>query len=455
MIGGKQTFAEPSLAMMLGVATVAVLLVRLEREGTPVALRTIAIWIIAGMVVVASAAGSGASSPAFLSALLQEHDWRAAASLLLVLVGSLLVLGWGFRVGAAEIAQEGVAQSLARSSGTVLVLFLLTLSFPVVRSQEMLVPVLLIFLSGALGLALANFARVRPGAGKGLASLGLDRYWTQTVSAVVALLVLTGFALTGWVGTQGFAEVITFALVLLAAVFTGLSWVIVAFGVVVFFLIFPLFQYLGRLFGPLALPTSMPMPSAPAPVPGAARAPVNPVMVNIFEVGGYLLAISILAALVLAVFLLRRRVQFSQSSEEEETRESVFSADLLRRQVRRLLGRWPHSKEAIPPPFSELAWTSDTRIRIRLAYRRLLSWAAEHGRPRQPEETPLRYRQALLKEFPGQRNEITGLTDLYTPARYGREQPPAEEARRAEDLSRLLGNEGGRLPPRNPPAQEE
>ncbi|MGA2821326.1 MAG: DUF4129 domain-containing protein [Anaerolineales bacterium] len=455
MIGGKQALTEPSLGVMLGVVTAAVFLIRLDSGSTPVGLRRPSSWVIAGIVVVASGVASGASSPLFLAAMFRLHDWRAAANLFMILAGSLLLLGWGFRVGRAQIAQEGVAQSLSRSSWTILVLFLLTVSFPVVQSREMLIPVLLIFLSGTAGLALANFARVRPGSAKGVLSHGLDRYWIQTVSAVAALLLLTGLVLTGWMGTQSLAQISTFFLILLAALFTGLSWVIVAFGVVVFLLIYPLYQYLQRLFGPLVLPTPAPTAPAPGTSEAAGQVAANPIVVTFFEVGGYLLAISILAALVLVVFLLRRRSETSRPAVEEETRESLFSAELLRQQVIRLLGRLHLWRAAILPPFVELPADEDARTRIRRAYQGLLSWAAERGRPRQAGETPLRYRQILAKEFPHQRRGITDLTDLYAPARYGPEDPPPEAARRAEDLSRLLWSGTEPPPPRKPPGQDE
>lgn len=455
MIGGKQALSEPSLGVMLGVVTAGVLLIRLNLGSTPLALRGPTSWVIAGMVVVASGVASGASSPLFLAAMFRGHDWRAAADLLVVLVGSLLLMAWGFQVGGAQIAQEGVAQSLSRSSWTVLVLFLLDVSFPVVQSREMLTPVLLIFLSGTAGLALANFARVRPGSAPGVVSRGLDRYWIWTVSAVAALLLLAGLVLTGWMGTQGFAQIITIFLILLAALFTGLSWVIVALGVVVFLLIYPLFQYLPRLFGPLVLPTPVAPPPAPGTSEAAGKVAANPIVVTFFEVGGYLLAIAILAALILVVFLLRRRAETSRPAVEEETREGLFSADLLRQQASRLLGRLRRPRAAILPPYVELPVDEDTRTRIRRAYQGLLAWAAERGRPRQPGESPLRYCQILAREFPHQRREITNLTDLYAPARYGPEDPPPEAARRAEDLSRLLWGGTEPPPPRKPAGQDE
>lgn len=449
-LGGKQAFAEPSLAVLLGMATIAVVVARLAQIPSPHALRLLVFLALGVVVVCASAAGI--SPLGFLGALIRGQDWELGLSLLLVLSGSLLVVGWGLRVSAAEIAREGVAKSLWLSSGSVLVLFLLEQSFPAVLPREMLVPVLLIFLSGTAGLALANFAGARPGDAHGLVPPGLDRYWAQTVGAVMVLLVLAGFALTGWGGTRGFAQIVILLAVLLAAVFVGLSWVIVAFGVVLFFLLYPFFQSLRRLLGTVNLPTPAPAVPAATPVPAPVPLAVGPLWVIALQAGGYLLAISILVAFVLSLFLLKEGIRTSRFSPEEETRESVFSASLLGQQITRLLRRGRRTPQPILPLFSELPLTSDARTQIRRAYRGLLSWAARNGRPRKPPETAQQYGQALARGFASRGALITDLTDLYTPARYGRAQSTPEQARRAEELRRLLEREETLSPPQNPPS---
>jgi hypothetical protein len=122
-----------------------------------------------------------------------------------------------------------------------------------------------------------------------------------------------------------------------------------------------------------------------------------------------------------------------------ESRELIWSLDLIRAQLSSLLGRLRPG--ATPPLFGPLpAGAGEWRAAVRLAYRQVLQHAIEHGQPRRPGQTPSGYLPALLAIWPEEAEALRRLTDLYTTARYDPTAPSAEQAAQARaSLARIIG----------------
>jgi len=56
-------------------------------------------------------------------------------------------------------------------------------------------------------------------------------------------------------------------------------------------------------------------------------------------------------------------------------------------------------------------------------YRALLRWAARHGLPRLPSQTPLEYLRSLCSTYPQKDRELILITQIYIQERYGRRPP--------------------------------
>jgi hypothetical protein len=159
-------------------------------------------------------------------------------------------------------------------------------------------------------------------------------------------------------------------------------------------------DWLSRLF-PAGTPGEAPSRSGPPKPPPKLLTPdwdIAPVQVGPWP---FYLLIGVAPAFLLFVFLrlLLRRPQLERAEFIEEERNSVWSWQLFRSQLRalidRLLGRlrqeapraWTHRPTArVAEPFL---------VDIRQIYRRLLVWAVQRGHPRGPATTP----QELLREL--------------------------------------------------------
>jgi hypothetical protein len=127
-----------------------------------------------------------------------------------------------------------------------------------------------------------------------------------------------------------------------------------------------------------------------------------------------------------------RRLSAAQNGEIEETRETVFSGELL---LAQMLGAWPgwlqrlrSAAPALLSPFLSLSGESDTRRVIRQAYQSLLAAAGDRGLARRQNHTPLEYRDRLTHALPGEENHLAVMTGHYLQARYDKEPPPKEAA---------------------------
>lgn len=367
--------------------------------------------------------------------------WRM--SLAPIPLACLALWLWGVWVGLGTIGPRDVRLAVSRNVMSILLLYLFYNSAPVLEQNESLGPIVTVFVFGVLALAASNLERLRvQREGKAMAPV-LDRYWLQTVAGLVALLLVIGVLITGLAGTRAFAQFGAVVLIALGAIAIGVSWLLVALGVLIFIVLYPLRALFESLSSRLALPTPLPTPAELATAQAALPATPVPEASRIFEAAGWVVAVGVVAAIILMVFWLSLRSSvLARTESAEDVRESIFSSELLLSQLRNLFGaRRARTSNALSA-YLPLSGAADApRARIRRAYQRALQWAFERGRVRAPSETPRVFAGALDRlapDTPAGRE----LTEAYLPARYGEVEPEGRLADAAEDaLSRLVNSQ--------------
>jgi len=419
-----------TLALLPVVSSLSVVLIRprLKAAGLRLAFSLVVgflgLWIAAAALRVDWLSAGPVPEP---GALLL---WRI--SFIPIPLACLALWLWGEWVGHGTIGQRDVRLALSRIVMTILLLYLFYNSAPVLTVGEALGPIVLVFVAGVLALAASNLERLRVQQEGAPVALVLDRYWLQTVAGLTAVLLLAGLLITGLANTRAFTQFGGILLVALAAVAIGLSWILVAFGVLIFLLLYPLRGLFQSISTQMLLltpaPTSPALATAQAAVPPTAAAPSA-----IFEAAGWVVAAAIVVALILMVFWLRLRSQaLARTETAEEVRESILSGDLLWRQLQKLFGgrRGRGAKEL--SAYLQLSGEANAaRVRIRRAYQAALQWAFEGGHVRAPSETPRAFARTLEQLSS---NPVAGraLTEAYHPARYAAEEPPPQLAEQAE-----------------------
>jgi len=420
-----------ALLMLPAVSTLGVVLIRprLKAAGLRMAFSLvvgfIGLWIAAAVLWQEWIAAGPAPEPGVL--LL----WRL--SFIPIPLASIALWLWGEWVGHGAIGPRDVRIALSRNVMSILLLYLFYNSAPLLAEGEALGPVVTIFVCGVMALAASNLERLRvQREGTAVAPL-LDRYWLQTVAGLIALLLLVGLLITGLAGTRLFAQIGSVLLLALAAVAIGVSWILVAIGVIVFILLYPLRALFQAVATRMVFPT--PAPTSPALATALAAAPPTaaPAPSPIFDILGWAIAVGVVAAIVFMVFWLRlRAAALPREEEAEEVRESILSGDLLWNQLRSLFGGRGSGREKSSAAYLRLNdGTHASRVRIRRAYQRALQWAYERGRVRAPSVTPRGFETAL-RELSSDQAASRALTAAYEPARYDGVEPSSQMADEAE-----------------------
>jgi hypothetical protein len=343
---------------------------------------------------------------------------------LIVLIASAAI--WTIGLRSDWQSHSSVWRSFVR--GTVALSLLIILDLAVSAARGRIVgPVLGFALSGLLALAIRG-ARQIGGEGESLGRLTLNRYWLLTVVVVVGVIVIAGWGIGRIVSPaavsqvwrmlrpiwQPVLEVIRGALVVLAY---GIAW-----------LLRPLIGLFERgASGMVGLELGEP-PSfeelAQEPFPaGAVESPVS-------VVASALVGLALLAGMVaLFVRIWRRRVRLPAGEGPLEERESIWSLDLARRQLRSVFGR--ASMGDRQRPFLDIADDEERRRAVRQLYQRMLARTAALGWPRPPSATPRAYGAQLAQWAPAAEPAIRRLTGIYQRARYGREAPTSQQVGQA------------------------
>jgi len=267
-------------------------------------------------------------------------------------------------------------------------------------------------LFGLMSLALARLEAT----GRGRIA-ALDRQWGWQSAILAMLLLVCGFAF-GLLVMPPLAELAQWAwehllFPLLGLILEALRWIV---------------HLLGLDQPPE--PGAMPSGDGFSPPPGERDNPfVLPGWLR--EAARMVFNVCWLAVILWGLYSWVRRWRWdrraSASSGPIRTR-MPWSPRLLLRALRAwllqtILALWPALRRWLPKNGDPL----ETDRTIRLLYRRLLSWGADHGSPRERWSTPLEYKKTLSDRWPDLSDSVGTLTESYLRVRYGDMELDEEE----------------------------
>jgi hypothetical protein len=361
-------------------------------------------------------------------------DWSRIVSAEALALGVAALIWWrAIRIGRDDDLHATAQREFSGGILALSALFVINKLNPQITTPEAFWPILSFFAIGLGSLALAGFEQDRRIQKSTTGTqLGVSRHWLGTVGAII------GFILVGAVMVAAIASPDTMTALDVVLDTTGVL-LITLIGFTVYglsILLLPIAEAIARAIAPLLkllLGLSLALPklgfSVPTPeeINAAARELARTPPFRLIEV-------AVLLALLAVFFIIavRRLRLFGLNDSADETRESIFSRDLLWQQLKTLLARRAVASPIATPPFLALdPFSNDPRLIVRRAYQDLLVWAQARQQSRNPQQTPAHYARSLGHTWPTARPALETLTDAYLRARYG-QHISAEEARQAE-----------------------
>lgn len=347
-----------------------------------------------------------------------------------VLVVAIVLWRWGILAGRERVLYDVFAFNFALGVMAFAVALALAFGTNVVSPYELVLPLLFFFAIGLGTLALSSLQDARRyEGGRTGQQIALNRYWLGIVAAIIGALLLGGVLLTQLFVPDALAGVLDWLTWMLRGVAQILFWVLV----VVTFVIFTILEFFARVFPPLQISSRAPDLQSPPSfieqfkdVQTATSRPSAEVYAMLQVLAGVMLATGIVLIFAWAF----RRLRYVDEEAIEETRETIFSFDLVREQLAQLLRR--PRVESPRAPFVALTDT-DARAQIRRTYQALLAWASAQGVPRAPGMTPYEYLRTLERELGVDRPALDLITHAYVQARYS---DASVEMARAQEVAR-------------------
>lgn len=297
--------------------------------------------------------------------------------------------------------------------------------------------VLLHFAAGMVALALCSLQLARGAVlsgGEGEVQAG--RYWLATVAAVIGSLLALGLGLSYLIAPGSIAQAFRWVTVVLAVLGRVVLYLALALAYVLFLLLMPLINWMQNRIVQQQRPDQGELQDIQQQLEELSRgaSAVNPAVVDWLRWLGLATLVCLIgAAFALALLRLRR----NGAEEADETRETIFSRELLEAQLgemwRQWLRRLRRSPRAPVAPYLSLEGEAPTRRTIRAVYQDMLASARARGLPRLPGQTPLEYKRTLEKAVPGAEGSLATITERYHLARYGPELPTTVQASEALD----------------------
>jgi hypothetical protein len=257
---------------------------------------------------------------------------------------------------------------------------------------------------------------------------GLARRWARYSLAFFALAGLIALALpTGYAGGP------------LALAGELIGWIVWLVVLIVFIVSLPILWLLALLF-PMTLGPRMPAPPQAGP---PAAPPPGPLWLQFaLTIGYWVLGLAVVVYALLSYLRERPELVETVAAVRPIAWLGALWAALVAR-WRRWRGRlgWPRLRPAaagggLTAVVGQLGsrWRlrgRTPRERILAYYASLMARAARAGLGRRPGETPYEYRSTLSNRLPAHETDAAGLTEAFVTARYSRELPEPEDARRA------------------------
>lgn len=366
-------------------------------------------------------------------------------------VVTIVILVWLWLIGMGDVVRQlshdDVWGAMARSI-VALVLYLLVLYMadrPL--TPQLFYLVVLLFGAGMLALALSSL-KITLGLDRAL-GLGqrrtssapvINRYWLSSTLFTVFGLLGLGLIVAALIAPEQLAALLDAANLVLGWIGWAIGAVLIAlsyvFFVIAYFLarlLAPLLQRLLERFQDLPLLGMLQPPQQQQQLQEASQ------QVAALSDSYRWLGLAAVVIVLLIIFALAlRRMRATEATDEDETRESILSADLLQQQLANLWRRWFGRGRGATAPFLSLAQESDARRRIRALYQQLLTNGAALGAARTPAETPQEYAHHLQSTQAAQAAALSALTAGYHQARYAPDGPTAAQISAAEKAWRAL-----------------
>ena len=334
-----------------------------------------------------------------------------------VLMVAVWLWRWGIVTGREPLIYDVFAFHFAFGVLVFVAALALTDAAAIVALAELLFPLLLFFAIGLGALAVSSLQSARRFEQQQTGQwFALNRYWLGIVGAVIGALLVGGLFLSQFFAPEATAGILSGLVVVVDLLARLLYWVVL----VAAFVVFTVFDLVARVLPTVDLSSNPPVIATPPNLADQFKdlrqqpAGLAPEAYLVFQmIAGVLIA----AVIVLIFALAFRRFKVLLEEDVKETRETIFSFDLLKEQLAQLFKRKSQAQGASIPPFAAIRG-DDPRVQIRRAYQALLAWAAAHGIPRSPGQTPNEYLTLLARGMHIYIEPMALITDAYVQARY-------------------------------------
>jgi flagellar biosynthesis/type III secretory pathway M-ring protein FliF/YscJ len=210
----------------------------------------------------------------------------------------------------------------------------------------------------------------------------------------------------------------------------ALTYVMLALAYVLFWLLRPLIEWLMQRAGEQARQEQEQDGGPVSPLDELSQGDLVEVPPALVESAQWIGLVVVLVVIGVAIALALRYFRAQTEEDVEETRETIFSTDLLQAQLAALWRRWTArggmGTDGERSPYLSLADELAARREVRAIYQELLGLARVHGHGREAVQTPLEYLGRLAAAYPGAGEALETLTQHYVAVRYSEEMVPRD-----------------------------
>jgi hypothetical protein len=256
----------------------------------------------------------------------------------------------------------------------------------------------------------------------------LNRYWLVSVAFVIVGLLAIGLLLGALFSPATVASALSWVSVLLNWLGTLIGYLLQVLVYLLFLVLTPLYEWIRARLATAERPDPVQLPDFGSQFEQFGDQPavqLSPLAVESFRwigLAGLVIVILVVFALALRYF------QKSSGDDVEETRETVFSRELLQEQLSSLWQSWLQRLPRSPhDPYLSLEGEAENRRTIRALYQALLTQTKSLGTPRLRTQTPIEYESYLSAIYPADKNAWRVMTDVYLAARYSLQAPSSEQ----------------------------
>jgi hypothetical protein len=345
----------------------------------------------------------------FITALTLVHLWARAMHL-----------------ARRSLSVDGVAFSF-RSGVIILVAVAWVVSLFI--EQDISLFVVAYFFFALLAVALARIEEVSRAPNS--AGVGFSGFWIGSTLTAVALLIALGAGLAAVFhggGLERVLQLLSPVLIVLQLLLIGLALLVIGLlQMIASLLPIDWSGLLSRLQGMLEVWQGVTVPETPLPSEQPAA------VEQFFGALQGTVCISIIVIMILLVLLFTWwRIQRQPDERADESRESIFSTDILARSLLSMLESGRDRLGQLAGLVDQFGLSSRllSAITIQRIYANLVRLATKGGYPRGPAQTPYEYMATLYKAFPDRDAEVALITRAYISSHYGKVPDTREELER-------------------------